>query len=61
VIAETKSTKSPRGTGDTIINEDLLDDIIVRFLVRLPESEKKPPRLFLNLRNAGWFYLDNYV
>jgi len=60
VLAETRRSKSPTG-GDTNVNEDLLDDIIVRFLVRLPESEKKPPRLFLNLRNAGWFYLDNYV
>ena len=38
--------------------ENVAEDLIARFLLFLPESEKKPPRVFQPLIEAHWFYAD---
>jgi hypothetical protein len=51
-------------TGHSVCPENIyknvIDELIVRFLINLPAEERKPPRLFQNIKEAGWFYLDNY-
>ena len=42
------------------IGIDVIEDIICRFLMHLPEDEKEFPRLFINIREACYFYADNY-
>jgi hypothetical protein len=42
------------------ISDSDLDEIICRFLINLPEEEKQCPRIFQNIREACWFYCDNY-
>ena len=32
-----------------MLKRELIDDVICRFLLNLPENELKPPRLFLNI------------
>lgn len=36
-----------------------MDELVVRFLVNLPESERTPPRLFQNTKEAMWFMTDH--
>ena len=38
--------------------ENVANDLITRFLLFLPDSEKKPPRVFQALIEAHWFYAD---
>jgi hypothetical protein len=38
------------------MNKTLIDDVICRFLLNIPTDELKPPRLFLNIQDAQWFY-----
>lgn len=38
--------------------ESVANDLISRFLLFLPENEKKPPRVFQALIEAHWFYAD---
>ena len=40
--------------------KDAADELVCRFLVNLPEQERVPPRLFYNIKEACWFYVDNY-
>ena len=49
-----------QSTSPENINPSILEDLICRFLINLPPSEKEFPRLMFNIRNACWFYIDNY-
>jgi hypothetical protein len=42
------------------IPKDVIDEIICRFLINLPESEGRPPRVFHHIKEACWFYADNF-
>ena len=42
------------------IPKDVIDEIICRFLINLPESEARPPRVFHHIKEACWFYADNF-
>ena len=42
------------------IEPKILEELICRFLINLPPAEKEFPRLMFNIRNACWFYIDNY-
>lgn len=42
------------------IDTDILEDLICRFLINLPKEEKQFPRLMFNIREACYFYADNY-
>lgn len=42
------------------IDVEKLEEIICRFLINLPPEEKKFPRLFINIKEACYFYADNY-
>lgn len=39
---------------------EVIEEIICRFLIHLPPEEKKFPRMFINIREACYFYADNY-
>lgn len=43
------------------IDPEILEDLICRFLLHLPPSEKQFPRIFFNIREACYFYVDNYL
>jgi len=34
--------------------------IICKFLINLPPEEKQFPRLFINIKEACYYYADNY-
>lgn len=38
--------------------ESVANDLIARFLIFLPEKERKSPRIFQALVEAHWFYAD---
>ena len=42
------------------ISEDIMDELVCRFILNLPAVEKKPPRIFCNIKVAAWFFADNY-
>ena len=41
--------------------KDVIEDMAVRFLLNLPDSEKRPERIFHTMEEAFWFYQDFYV
>ena len=43
------------------VPDEDLEDIICRFLINLPEEELNPPRIFFHIKEASWFYADNYL
>lgn len=43
------------------IKPDILDEILVRFVINLPESEYSLDRFFFNIQKAFWFYKDFYL
>jgi Dcp2, box A domain len=59
------SDRSDRRNLERVFNQpesiprDDLDELICRFLVNLPSSELVPPRVFLNIKTAEYFYLDH--
>ena len=42
------------------IPSDIIHELIVRFLVNLPPSEKEFPRIMNVISEAMWFYVDRY-
>ena len=44
-----------------MLRKDLVNDVICRFLINLPEAELKPPRLFLNIQEAQWYFQDHLL
>ena len=38
--------------------DSVINDLIARFLIFLPEKEKEFPRIFQTLQEAHWFYAD---
>ena len=42
------------------IPKNIVEELICRFLINLPQEEKQFPRLMINIRSACWFYADNY-
>ncbi len=42
------------------IPQEVTEEIICRFLVNLPDEEKEFPRCMMNIRQACFFYVDNY-
>jgi hypothetical protein len=42
------------------IKTEIIEELICRFLINLPEEEKKFPRLMINIRRASFFYADNF-
>lgn len=42
------------------ITDSILDELLCRFIINLPDHEKEPPRIFVNIKVACWFYADNY-
>ena len=50
-----KISHSPEG-----IPKDVIDELICRFLINLPESEMRSPRVFHHIKEACWFYADNF-
>lgn len=43
------------------ISKNLLDDLASRFIINLPVEERLDTiRLFFNIEDAHWFYLDYY-
>ena len=51
------SKPAPVSSSDEL-TEEVMDDIIVRFLVNLPKEELIGERLFQNLKIAYWFFED---
>lgn len=39
-------------------NNEIIDDILCRFIVNLPQKELKYDRIFFHMQEAYWFYLD---
>ena len=42
------------------ISKDIIEELICRFLINLPQEELEFPRLMINIRTACFFYEDNY-
>ena len=42
------------------IDVETVELIICKFLINLPEEEKQFPRLFINIKEACYYYADNY-
>ena len=40
---------------------EILDELLVRFVINLPESEYSLDRFFFNIQKAFWFYKDFYL
>lgn len=40
------------------ITKDIIDSLLVRFVLNFPESELEDKRLLFRFRNAYWYYLD---
>eukprot|EP00347_Sterkiella_histriomuscorum_P013761 403363471 len=48
----------PINTNPDQIPTHILDDLLCRFIINLPEDEKQAPRIFCNLKIACWFFAD---
>lgn len=42
------------------IPTDKIHELIVRFLINLPEEEKKFPRILKSIHECCWFYVDQF-
>ena len=42
----------------TKLNMEIIDEILCRFILNLSPKELAPDRIFFNIQNAYWFYLD---
>jgi hypothetical protein len=42
------------------IPKDIIDELICRFLINLPDTESRSPRVFHHIKEACWFYADNF-
>mmetsp|Transcript_32752 Transcript_32752/g.23676 ORF Transcript_32752/g.23676 Transcript_32752/m.23676 type:complete len:147 (-) Transcript_32752:1728-2168(-) len=42
------------------VSASIMQEIICRLLVNLPMEEKMFPRVFYNIKEACWFFADNY-
>lgn len=50
-----------RSNSNTIIPSETLDDLSTRFIINVPEEERKDPvRICFQIELAWWFYLDFY-
>lgn len=46
---------------EKIVPRDILDDLCCRFVINVPEEERKDMnRIFFQIENAHWFYIDFY-
>ena len=43
------------------IRQDILEELLVRFVINLPESEYGLDRFFFNIQKAFWFYKDFHL
>lgn len=61
-----KSQKTKQTNSDLLqplepsISKQDIEEIIVRFLINLPQEELQFPRLMLHIRDACYFYADNF-
>lgn len=53
-------TTTPVQNTKIEISKDVLEDLISRFLINIPDSEKSVIRLFFLIEQAHWFFLDFY-
>lgn len=42
------------------ISSEVMQELIVRLLINLPEEEKQFPRVLNNIKEAFWFYADHF-
>lgn len=42
-------------------NKEIVDELLARFIVNLPQKELEPDRIFFHMQEAYWFYLDFFL
>nr|CAG4640932.1 EOG090X07NG [Eulimnadia texana] len=61
MMNHSSSTASLKNESTNAISTDILDDLCSRFIVNVPEEERRDPiRLCFQIEQAHWFYIDFY-
>ncbi len=41
-----------------MLRQDMLELLLVKFIINLPPEELEPKRLFFHIQEAYWYYID---